>query len=383
MKYLAYYDIDENRTDDRSFVLSARNKVDYIISVISEKTDVQIISASGVRGKSTAKGKTINISDKVELRLFTSIGRKNRVISLISTLYMKLQLFVYLLLNTKPGETIVVYHSLGYCSLVSLVKRMKKIRLILELEELYGDVTCRKRDKARELRLAKQADGFIFPTQLLDDAVNTKGKPSVIIHGTYSVEADRQCNVFAAEDSDRSRNVIHCVYAGTFDPRKGGFEAASAAEYLPANYHIHILGFGSEREIENMKEHVAQTAKRSAARVTFDGLLSGEDYIRFIQSCDIGLSTQEPKASFNATSFPSKILSYLSNGLQVVSIRIPAIENSAVGKKLNFYDEQSPEEIARAILAVNNNNPDGRETIDILDKKFRTEVFRLLDLRVE
>ena len=86
--------------------------------------------------------------------------------------------------------------------------------------------------------------------------------------------------------------------------------------------------------------------------MSYDGLLSGEDYIRFIQSCDIGLSTQNPDAAFNATSFPSKILSYMANGLRVVSIRIPAIEQSAVGDMLIYYDKQTPQEIARAIRAV-------------------------------
>lgn len=380
MKYLAYYDIDENRTDDRSFVLSARNKVDYIISVISEKTDVQIISASGVRGKSTAKGKTINISDKVELRLFTSIGRKNRVISLISTLYMKLQLFVFLLLNTKPGETIVVYHSLGYCSLVSLVKRMKKIRLILELEELYGDVTCRKRDKARELRLAKQADGFIFPTQLLSHLLNTEKKPEVIIHGTYQVEPDRKCNIFGEHLHEGKNEIVHVVYAGTLDPRKGGaVAAATAAEFLPENYHVHILGFGSKQEIQNMKDWIADISPQAKAKVTYDGLLSGEDYIRFIQSCDIGLSTQDPTAAFNATSFPSKILSYMANGLRVVSIKIPAIEQSAVGDMLYYYEEQTPQEIAKAIQKVNlNEKNDSRGRIAELARYFDHDIMHLL-----
>lgn len=174
--------------------------------------------------------------------------------------------------------------------------------------------------------------------------------------------------------------MIHCVYAGTLDSRKGGAAAAvAAAEYLPSNYHVHILGFGSEKEKNGMRDSVAEIALKTKARVSYDGLLSGERYIRFIQSCDIGLSTQDPSAAFNTTSFPSKILSYMANGLRVVSIRIPAVEKSNVGNMLYYYDKQTPIEIAKAILSVNvQDGYDSRETIMELDKKFQKEIKKLL-----
>ena len=105
-----------------------------------------------------------------------------------------------------------------------------------------------------------------------------------------------------------------------------------------------------------------------------------EDYIRFIQSCDIGLSTQNPKAAFNSTSFPSKILSYMANGLRVVSIRIPAIETSAVGKYMYYYEEQQPKEIAKAIMSVNmNDDYNGRKIISNLDTEFYKNIAKLLE----
>ena len=175
--------------------------------------------------------------------------------------------------------------------------------------------------------------------------------------------------------------IIHCVYAGTFDPRKGGAAAAAAAaEFLPDDYHIHILGFGSDEEIRNMKDCISRVAKKSAAKVSYDGLLTGEDYIKFIQSCDIGLSTQNPDAAFNATSFPSKILSYLANGLRVVSIRIPAIEQSDVGDKLFYYDEQTPDQIAKAIRSIDMSQEyDSRRLIEQLSECFERELVEVLE----
>ena len=115
--------------------------------------------------------------------------------------------------------------------------------------------------------------------------------------------------------------------------------------------------------------------------MTYDGCLSGRDYLEFLQHCDIGLCTQDPNAAFNATSFPSKILSYMSNGLSVVSAKVPAIVNSPVGDLITYYDAQTPEEIAKAILKVNLENKGSKEQVRIkeLDKSFQEGIKSMLD----
>ena len=169
-----------------------------------------------------------------------------------------------------------------------------------------------------------------------------------------------------------SDGKIHCVYAGTLDPRKGGaIASAESALFLNENYHIHILGFGNEKEKAEMLNTIDSISKKSKAKITYDGLLSGEEYIKFIQSCDIGLSTQNPNAKFNDTSFPSKILSYMANGLRVVSVRIPVVEESGIGKCVYYYDEQTPENIAKAIKSIDfSEEYDSRKAIGVLDKAF-------------
>lgn len=179
----------------------------------------------------------------------------------------------------------------------------------------------------------------------------------------------------------KKKKKIHCVYAGTFDPRKGGASiSAEVAEFLPSNYHIHILGFGSDEEIEKIKKIINETEKKSKAKVTYDGLLQGEEYINFIQSCQIGLSTQNPNAQFNMTSFPSKILSYMSNGLRVVSIRIQAVEKSKIGNLIYYYNEYAPESIANAIKSINfDDNYNSKQLILKLNEKFLKDIKNILD----
>jgi len=180
-------------------------------------------------------------------------------------------------------------------------------------------------------------------------------------------------------------NRVHVVYAGTLDSRKGGaFVAAASAEFLDENYHVHIIGFGTREQTNHLESIVDRINKESEAIVSYDGLLMGEDYVRFLQKCHIGLSTQNPDGEYNNTSFPSKILSYLANGLRVVTIRIEAIERSVIGDKVYYYEEQDPREIASVISRIDlNQTYDSRQVINGLDAEFSDRLMKLLDSDTE
>lgn len=372
IKLLAYYDVDKDKSN---VVLSAVNKLNYIIdSIVSCGQNVDVISPSLSVGNKKLGGRYETIKDGVTLKTFDSLPSGNAFKRFIRRKHVYAQLKKYLKENLSAGDTIIIYHSLGYYKLYKWLKEKLKVKIILEVEEIYSDVgKTRFVTRDKEVQSFFYADAYIFPTLLLDDVVNVNKKPSVIIHGTYCVE--KECGQPFGDGK------THIVYAGTFDPRKGGVQAAAAAAgFLTGKYHVHILGFGSEEDKQNLLKTIEDVSKKTECTVTYDGLKSGEEYIRFIQSCDIGLSTQNPDAAFNATSFPSKILSYMANGLRVVSIRIPAIESSAIGDYMYYYDRQTPEAIAKAIMQVDlNDGYNGREIISKLDKKFTKEIAELIN----
>lgn len=370
--YMAYYN-STNSSERRNAVLSSVNKMNYICEALENNGyNTEIVSASGATEKKFCKSKKVKLTDKTTLKLFSSLPRLNRIVSVIDRVILKTKLFLYMIKNTNKDSIVMVYHSLGYMSLVKRLKKLKGFKLIIEAEEIYGDVIGDEKTSQKEYEFFKIADAFIFPTELLSEKVNTEKKPEAIIYGTYHIEKELP-KLF-------SDGKIHCVYAGTFDPRKGGaIASAESAMFLDENYHVHILGFGNEKEKAEMLNTIDNISKKSKADITYDGLLSGEEYIKFIQSCDIGLSTQNPNGKYNDTSFPSKILSYMANGLRVVSIRIPAIEKSAVGKFMYYYDEQTPENIAKAIKSIDfSEEYDSRKTIGVLDKAFICDLKTML-----
>lgn len=370
--YMAYYN-STNSSERRNAVLSSVNKMNYICEALENNGyNTEIVSASGTTEKKFCKSKKVKLTDKTTLKLFSSLPRLNRIVSVIDRVILKTKLFLYMIKNTNKDSIVMVYHSLGYMSLVKRLKKLKGFKLIIEAEEIYGDVIGDEKTSQKEYEFFKIADAFIFPTELLSEKVNTEKKPEVIIYGTYHIEKELP-KLF-------SDGKIHCVYAGTLDPRKGGaIASAESALFLNENYHIHILGFGNEKEKAEMLNTIDSISKKSKAKITYDGLLSGEEYIKFIQSCDIGLSTQNPNGKYNDTSFPSKILSYMANGLRVVSVRIPVVEESGIGKCVYYYDEQTPENIAKAIKSIDfSEEYDSRKAIGMLDKDFICDLKKML-----
>lgn len=372
MKYIGFY----GKTGESGNSPAAINKMNYIYGVLKKNGFVpQIVSCSMIAGEK--KPAETAEENGITVHYFKKMARSRfKPMRVYQVFRQNIFLFFWLLSHMKKNEQILVYHSLGLMRCMYWAKKIKKFRLILEVEEIYNDVFRKSRwSQKMEKKFIACADKYIFPTELLNQQLNPGNKPYVLIHGTYQTEQDR-----GARFDD---GKIHVVYAGTFDPRKGGATTTTTTKWLPENYHIHIIGFGSEEDKRELCCLIEQTNAEAAATVSYDGCLSGEEYIQFLQKCQIGMSTQNPDAAFNATSFPSKILSYMANGLRVVSVRIPAIEGSAVGDDIYYYDEQTPEKIAQAILSVDfSDGYDGRAKIDSLAKSFEEEMKKFLEVNL-
>lgn len=369
--YICGYANDDSETK-RFFSPAGASKMKYIFGCFEKLgKKCRIYSTCQVRSRRFArKERELHVVYRASFRT------RNKYTFWLDRLFAVIQLFFYLL-NVKKEDYVVVYHERFYLGCIKFVSRIKKFRLVYEIEEVYtiakqySQKSINKEIRALTKGIKKNLIGYIFPTEILNQKINTCGLPYIVIHGTYNVEED-----YGEKFSD---GRIHCVYAGTFDPQKGGVAAAAdTAQFLNEKYHIHILGFGSKQDEEMLINQIDEISKKTKCRLTFDGLKTGEEYNRFIQRCDIGLSTQNPDAPFNETSFPSKILSYMANGLRVVTVRIPAIETSYIGNNVYYYEKQQPQDIAETIISIDfNDGYCGREIVEKLSAVFLSDIDKM------
>lgn len=376
LKYIGYFTLPDI-FPERSISFAARNKMIYTAEVLKQFVHtVEMISPANIKkGETGGKGVYKEINDKIKLLLFPTFKNTNRYWAILNNNFIKLQLFLYLLTHTSKNEPIILYHSLALVNIILLAKKIKKFKLILELNEIYSDVISNRnvtKNYKKEIKIINAADAFIFPNDLMNGMFNLKNKPFAIEYGVYNAAPLLSKNKF---NNDR----IHVVYAGTFDPAKGGAQVAiEAATFLPDNYNMHILGFGTEDQIKKIKTSIQDIQSHCKCQINYEGLLDGNEFISFLQKSDIGLSTQLPGAKYNDTSFPSKILTYLANGLKVVSIDIPVVSQSKLKNAITFYKNQTPKEVAEAITSVSDFSPN-YSLLKELDQDFKYQIKRLLE----
>ena len=355
---------------------AAQQKGSYLIEkldIMNKKFEVISLSETSQRLWCRMPSLTVNCFNHGTYTVWKGFGKPNRIIRRLHYYYRRGQLKQFLS-GLTSNDTVIAYHSLQTADIFYTYKRKKGFRFVLELEEIYQDVVnCGAPKAAWERKVITAADGYILAAEALSKEIPA-GRPFIVVNGTYHAEPERNVGF--------DDGKIHCVYAGTFDPIKGGAAAAAAAaEFLPENYHVHILGFGTEEQKKQLQELIASVQKKTKCTLTYDGLKGGEEYIQFLQKCHIGLCTQIPDAKYNETSFPSKVLVYLANGLRVLSVRIPAVENSAVGGILYYYDNQSPQEIANAIMSIPmEEGYNSRQLLNQLDKDCENNLKRLMEI---
>jgi glycosyltransferase involved in cell wall biosynthesis len=143
-------------------------------------------------------------------------------------------------------------------------------------------------------------------------------------------------------------DTVHFLYSGSLDRTRGVDLLLAALPLLPeTGWHLHITGAGS------LEKEVAALAgePRWQGRVTFHGTLPAVDYTALIGRCQVGLNCQRPSDPISDVTFPSKVFSYMSAGLLILSSRasdVPVV----CGDACIYYEAETPASLAEAIHRV-------------------------------
>jgi hypothetical protein len=367
--YLSFY-LAPGMEDEREPNPAGFPKIEYIrSSALAAGADVQAVSTAIAKPGRLLRRQTRDGWIYLPTIRLTG-GRVGYGIALV---FMWAQLVRYLLTEVKADDTVLAYHSLSYVLPLRAIRRVKRFRFVLELNELYT-VYTRQSDgrRAAEERFARTADAYVVMNRHAAREV-TGRKPHVISHGTYSAP-DRQ-------RPQRDDGKIHAVYAGVVDFRRGAALAAEAALHLDDRFAVHILGYGPADAVADLEATVAVVNEEVGREaVTYHGTKYGRDLTDFLHGCHIGLSTHAylpSEAEIALYSFPSKVPLYVAHDLRVVSSVVPVVVDSAFAELITFYEASTPESIAAAIEESAENLTGGRSPASLmaeLDDQFRREL---------
>lgn len=349
--YFSFY-LNEEMEKKREANHAGFTKVEYIKNtLLKDDTNINIVStALGKVGCGFLGKRVVKVSDQESQIYLPTFRYKGRLFNGLTILFMRLQIILYVLLNVKPNDKVLIYHSLQYISVFNFIRKLKKFKLILEFNDLYYAVSKEHAKKEKkEKDFIANADAYLFMNTIAEKRFN-QAKPYVISYGSY--ELPKRYKERLADSK------IHVVYAGIIeDGRKAAELAVESNLYLDESFVTHILGFGSEQQLRKLEKLIKKVnEEKGYESVIFHGRLRGQDFTDFLHSCHIGISshtyTSEEMESANYT-FPSKIPTYISHGLHVVSPNIPCVVESPFSEFTTFYNAHNAKALAEAISNTN------------------------------
>jgi glycosyltransferase involved in cell wall biosynthesis len=140
-------------------------------------------------------------------------------------------------------------------------------------------------------------------------------------------------------------------YVGVIGQQEGMDLLVAAADHLirdmgRQDVHFVIVGFGPE--VPNVEADVAR--RGLTGQFTFTGPLFGEDLLRVLNSCDIGVSP-DPKNAMNDISTMNKVMEYMTLEKPVVQFDLKEGRASA-GEASLYADANDPRDFAAKIAAL-------------------------------
>lgn len=337
--YVGYY-VEDEYVDSFFSVLSGKLKMKYVYDKLNEcGFDTKIISLCH-------KEKKVVIKKNNSIKYFFTIPKKNKLFKIVNISLIKLQLMFWYLFKTKKTDTIVLYHAYTFTKFFDFLRKLKKVPMILEVEEVYGfSSKGRLPYLDKEISYIKSYDKAILVNDYLPKELEFLEKSYAVSHGV--------CN-FAAQSSPTRFNdgKIHALYAGTLQPNKGGaLSAIKAAEFLPNNFVVDIFGHGHEECIKQITDEAERiNIQAGTEKVRYMGFKENKALQEIMGMYDIGLSTNIIDPDFANNTFPSKIITYMSHGLSIVSGYAEAFDGIKLSEKWSFFYEYTPKAIAEAII---------------------------------
>ncbi|MDE6284844.1 MAG: hypothetical protein K2M17_03785 [Bacilli bacterium] len=378
--YIASFDIEQNKKENRNHVLASTNKINYIIDVLNDMNyGVDVISTSHTMNRKCYSGKTLRW-DNNTITLLPTTWRGKGLLKILNLFVMNISLLITVLTKIKSMDTVIVYHSYGFLWLNHILK-LKKVKLINECEEIYGDIFGRPWLSFMERRALSHADSYIYPTKLLNMIVNKNNKPYLVVHGAYKDVGAKFFSDSSKENVEFDQGLFHIAYTGILDPRKGCLDVIRAAEFLDGSYYIHILGSGSDKEQKQLAIEIEKIRERTECRISYDGIRRGLEYTNYLSQINLGICTLDTRQKFTLTQFPSKIISYMSVGVPVLCSEVRSIVDCDVAQAITFYKGNSPLDIARGIKEARNKVK--IDTITLLnecDNSFKKELNEIISI---
>ena len=271
--------------------------------------------------------------------------------------------FFKMLFMSTEKERVMVCDALSIiASFAALIAcKIRGIRTV----GIVTDVPCHRPDNVKiplhekiNLSLMKKFDSYLLLTEQMNDIVNPKNRPYVVLEGHSDVSMAKVENKF---ENKYEKKV--CFYAGTLRKVYGienlvrGFIKAD----IP-NTELHIYGEGDFRkELEELVKEYSS--------VKYMGIAPNNVIVENELKATLLVNPRPTDADYTKYSFPSKNMEYMASGTPVLTTCLPGMP-----KEYNDYvfllKEETVDGVADALQEIFKNSPEELHAKGMSAKEF-------------
>lgn len=335
---------DNKAMIDKSAKIKLENNIikfhNTIIEGLSEQNEItDIVSLIGLpisykTNKKMIWKKTNNYGNNVN---YIQFGFINIPILKQLIIQKKIKRFTkqYILKN-KKDDIIIIYDASFVTTIPEIVKLSKKygIRSIAIFADIYDYMFDVKR-KSNKCSLIKKlfirklnktynsTYGYIFLTEEMNNLVNKKNKPYIVMEGIIS---ENNCNEYVGE---KYNNTI--LYAGGLYEKYGVKNLIEAINSIEdRDIKLELYGKGDLEEY--IKTH-------SSKKIDYHGLIENEKILIEEKKSTILINPRFSNEEYTKYSFPSKIMEYMASGTPVLTTKLPGIPQEYYNYVYTIEDE--------------------------------------------
>ena len=234
---------------------------------------------------------------------------------IIKHILLFLQSFLKILFAPKNSvifyDCLVIAASYGAC-LAGVIRRFKRIAIVTDLPEF---MQISRSDLGKRINdfLLSLGSGFLLLTNQMNEKVNRKGKPYLVLEGHVDYRMEE------VEHAEFDKVEKRVIYAGGLQIEYGIKNLCRAfLEVAKDGEVLHVYGEGAYKE--ELKELCCNNKM-----IVYHGNVPNTEVVLAESAATLLVNPRAAEAEFTKYSFPSKTMEYMVSGTPVVMTKLPGM----------------------------------------------------------
>ncbi|MBC8767870.1 glycosyltransferase [Arenibacter sp. BSSL-BM3] len=202
-------------------------------------------------------------------------------------------------------------------------------------------------------------DRYILLTEQMNEIVNPKNKPYIIMEGLVDLEMEASSNIL--DKKNTNKKVL--IYAGGLYA-KYGIKDLIEAFMLLENVDVELHLYGSGEMVTEMDAYM-----RKDQRIHFKGMVPNKIVVKDQLAATLLINPRPTNEEFTKFSFPSKNMEYMVSGTPMITTKLPGMPKEYY-PYVYLFEEENVEGMKNTLQKILSKSKEDLHQFGLEAKKF-------------